>query len=255
MKFIDSHAHLFLQEFDTDRNLTVRNAVNAGITKIILPNIDSGTFDSLLDLCSIFPDICVPAIGLHPSSVKDNYIEELTFLEKKCLTRKYIAIGETGIDLYWDKTWFKQQCDSFSIQIDLARSLKLPLIIHCRESFNEIFSILEKKAGDGLTGVFHSFTGTLEQAEIIQSLGFKMGINGVVTYKNSNLPEVIEHIPLTEIILETDSPFLPPVPYRGKRNESAYLLHIAEKIAQIKNMALDEIARITTNNAETLFSL
>jgi TatD DNase family protein len=255
MKLIDTHSHLFLPEFDSDRDQVIQNAVNTGIKKIILPNIDASTIDNLLDLYSKYPGICVPVIGLHPTSVKDNYIQELTILEQYFSKHPFIAIGETGIDLYWDKTRIKQQCESFIAQIDMAKSLHIPLIIHCRESFEEIVTILERKKGDGLTGVFHSFTGTPEQAKIILSLGFKIGINGVVTYKNSTLPQVLEKIPITEIVLETDSPYLTPVPFRGKRNESANLQYVAQKIAQIKKMPIDDIVNSTTKNAENLFKL
>jgi TatD DNase family protein len=254
MEFIDTHSHLYLEEFEGDIDEVISNALLNKVNKIVLPNIDSTTLPPLLKLHEKYPEECYPCIGLHPTSVKENYKEELNFLEKKIQSNKYIAIGETGIDLYWDKTFFKQQCDSFLVQLDMAKSLSLPIIIHCRESFNEIMPLLEKKAGNGLTGIFHSFPGTNEQAMRVIELGFKIGINGVVTFKNSHLPEVVKSIPLNEMVLETDAPFLTPVPKRGKRNESSYLIYIAQKIAEIRNEPLEEIAQITTQNALKLFN-
>lgn len=254
MEFIDTHSHLFLPEFDSDRDLVIRHAIAQSVSKIILPNIDAETLPKVTELCEKFPQNCFPALGLHPTSVKENYPAELEFIINSISKVQPLAIGESGIDLYWDKTYFKEQCEAFSVQIDLAKSIQIPIIIHSRESFDEIIKILENKTGSGLTGIFHSFSGTLEQASIIINLGFKIGINGVVTFKNSQLPEVIKQIPLNELVLETDAPYLTPTPNRGKRNESAYLIYIAQKIAEIKNIPLENVAETTTQTAKKLFN-
>jgi TatD DNase family protein len=255
MELIDTHSHLFLPEFDTDREQVISNALSHKINKIILPNIDSGTIPAMLELCKKYSEICYPAIGLHPSSVNENYASELKNIMKQTEINNFIAIGEVGIDLYWDKTYFREQCEAFSLQIDVARNLHLPVIIHSRDSFDETITILKKKAGNGITGIFHSFTGNPDQAKIIMDLGFKIGINGVVTFKNASLPEAVKQIPLSEIVLETDSPYLTPAPHRGKRNESAYLYYTAQKIAAIKEIPIEIVAETTTLTAKNLFSL
>jgi TatD DNase family protein len=254
MEFIDTHSHLFLPEFDSDRDPVICHAIAQSVNKIVLPNIDVETLPKVTDLCKKFPQNCFPALGLHPTSVKENYTTELESIINSISNDRPLAIGESGIDLYWDKTFFKEQCDAFSVQIDLAKSMQLPIIIHSRDSFDEIIKILGNKTGSGLTGIFHSFSGTLEQARTIIELGFKMGINGVVTFKNSQLPEVLKQIPLNEIVLETDAPYLTPTPNRGKRNESAYLIYTARKIAEIKNTSLEIVAETTTQTAKKLFN-
>jgi len=253
MFLIDSHTHLYLEEFNTDRKEMVERAISSGIKYMFLPNIDSSSVAGMLDLCNIFPQNCYPMMGLHPTSVKGNYLDELKVVDEWLGKKKFYAIGETGIDLYWDKTHQKEQEAAFIHQINLAKKYSLPIVIHSRNSFDELFSILENHAGNDLKGVFHCFTGNLAQAEKIIEMGFLLGIGGVVTFKNSGLAEVIDKLNLSHIILETDSPFLAPVPYRGKRNESAYISVIAEKIAGIKKMSVEDVASITTANSLKLF--
>jgi len=255
MSYIDTHTHLFLPEFDTDRDQVIANAKQIGIEKVLLPNVDSGTILPLLDLVDKFPDFCFPMIGLHPTSVNENYIQELELVESWLLKRKFYAIGEIGIDLYWDKTFIKQQEEAFIYQINLAKKYDLPIVIHARDSFNEIFNVVKKEIGSGLKGIFHAFTGDLEQANQIIEWGFLIGIGGIVTFKNSNLGDVVKNIDINHLVLETDSPYLAPVPKRGKRNESAYIQYIAQKIAEIKGQSANEVARITTLNAKKLFKI
>ena len=255
MSYIDTHTHLFLPEFDTDRDQVIANAKNAGVEKVLLPNVDSGTILPLLDLVDKFPDFCFPMIGLHPTSVKENFEQELEMVESWLKKRKFYAIGEIGIDLYWDKTFLKQQEEVFKYQIKLAKKYDLPIIIHARDSFDEIFNIVEREIDSSLKGIFHAFTGNLEQAKQIIDWGFFIGIGGIVTFKNSHLRDVIKKIDINHLVLETDSPYLAPVPYRGKRNESAYIQIIAQKIAEIKEISLDEVAQITTSNAKKRFKI
>jgi len=253
--FIDSHTHLYLDAFKDDREQMIRRAIDAGVSHMLLPNIDSSSMEPMFSLVEQFPDHCFPMMGLHPTSVKENYREELAAIKKHLKLEDIIAIGETGIDLYWDKTFLKEQEEVFSAQIGWAMDLDLPLVIHARDSFEEIFNILDKKGGPELRGVFHSFTGGSAELERALSYNFMIGINGIVTFKNSNLGEVVRMIPTDRLLLETDAPFLAPVPYRGKRNESSYLHETAAKIAEIHNLSKEEIARITTANAEHLFRL
>jgi len=253
--FIDTHAHLYLPEFDHDRDIVMDIAMQQGVRKILLPNIDSTSVEPLNDLASKFPGVCYPMMGLHPTSVKENYLDELDKIEYELELGHYIGIGEIGIDLFWDKSHFREQCQAFSRQLDLALRYGLPVVIHARESFREIMEILEGYRGKGLSGIFHAFTGTVEIAEQAVDLGFKLGIGGIVTYKNSTLPEVVRKSGLNDLVLETDSPYLAPLPFRGKRNESSYIPYIAEAIKQIKNISLDEVARATTRNVLELFSL
>jgi TatD DNase family protein len=254
MFLTDTHTHLYLEEFISDQADVIQRAIAQNVKSMLLPNIDSSSIDSLLKLSDQFPENCFPMMGLHPTSVKENYEEELVRVEKWIEKRKFYAIGETGIDLYWDKTFGEEQKTSFRHQIGLAKKYNLPIVIHMRNSFDEIYIILKEEYLPNLRGVFHCFTGNLEQAYKIFELGFKIGIGGVVTFKNSGLDKVLEKINLNHVILETDSPFLAPVPFRGKRNESSYLKIIAKKIAQIKNKSVEEIAEITTANAKQLFN-
>lgn len=255
MEFIDTHAHLYLDRFESDIEEVIKNAIDSGVSKMLLPNIDSSTISVMNQLSQKFPHNCFPMIGLHPSDVKENFREELDIVKNEAVSGKYIAIGEIGIDLYWDKTFLKEQQESFAFQIELAKSLKLPIAIHARDSFNEIFEVLDQHNDDQLTGVLHCFTGNLQQAErIINYGGFKLGIGGVVTFKNGGLDKVIPHVDMDHLILETDAPFLAPTPYRGKRNESQYIPIIADKIASLKGMKIEEVAEITTKNALELFS-
>jgi TatD DNase family protein len=253
--YIDTHAHLYLPEFDADRDTVVETAIHRGVKKILLPNIDSSSIGPMNALADLYPGVCYPMMGLHPTSVKARFEKELERVENELNKRSYCGIGEIGIDLYWDKDHIREQCLAFSSQLDLALQHRLPVVIHARESFSEILDILEGYRNRGLTGIFHAFSGTVEIARLVTALGFKLGIGGIITYKNSGLPGVIQETDLRHLVLETDSPYLTPVPFRGKRNESSYVPYIAEAIQQIKNTTLDEIARITTDNAGTLFQL
>jgi TatD DNase family protein len=255
MELIDTHSHIFLPEFDADRDQVITNALESGVSKILLPNVDSTTTSALLDLVSEHPDVCLPMMGLHPTSVKEDYKEQLKTVEDNLSKRKYCAIGEIGMDLYWDKTFKKEQEEAFRYQIELAKKENLPIVIHARESFDEIFEIMHEVNDDNLKGVFHAFTGDNDQADQIVEWGFKIGIGGIVTFKNAGLDKVVHNIDINHIVLETDSPYLAPVPKRGKRNESAYVLYIAQKIAEIKNIELEEVAKITTKNARQLFNI
>ena len=250
----DTHAHIYAEEFDKDREDVVANAFRQGVKKILLPNIDSSTITAMLNLSQQYPDNIYPMMGLHPTSVKEDFENELQIVRKYLQEEKFYAIGEIGIDLYWDQTFVAEQKIAFETQIDLAIEHKLPIVIHARESFNEIFEIMDKKWSRDLKGVFHSFTGNQEQADkIINDYQFYIGINGILTFKNSNLSEVVKNIDLQHILLETDAPYLAPVPKRGKRNESSFVYHTALKMAEIHQIPLDELARITTENAENLF--
>lgn len=255
MFLIDTHTHLYLEEFDTDRHEMVERAIQQGVNKMLLPNIDSGSIDGMLELCQAFPENCLPMMGLHPTSVKENFEEELKIVDEWLEKQKFYAIGETGIDLYWDKTHQKEQELAFVHQINLAKKHKLPIVIHSRNSFDELIAILENHIEPDLTGVFHCFTGNLDQAEKIINMGFMLGIGGVITFKNSGLDKVVDELTLDHIILETDAPFLAPVPYRGKRNESAYTKIITQKISEIKNITMDAVAEITSANASRLFKI
>ena len=255
MTFIDTHTHLFSEEFDSDRTEMVQRAISAGVTKMFLPNIDRSSIFGMLALAIEFPENCFAMMGLHPCSVNEKYLEDLRIVDEWLSKRKFIAIGEIGMDYHWDKTFINQQKDAFAKQIDWAKKHSLPIVIHQRECFDDLFEIVEMHYDASLRGIFHCFTGTLEQANKIISLGgFKMGIGGVVTYKKSELPEVLKNIDMKHIVLETDSPYLTPAPHRGKRNESSYLTFIAQKVAEIKEISIEEVAAITTKNAEEIFS-
>ncbi len=255
MFFVDTHAHIYLQEFNQDFDKVIDNAIESGVTKIILPSVDMSSHKQLMFLCNRYYGIVFPAIGLHPSSVKENFIEEIYFVQDELERSSYFAIGETGIDLYWDKTYLKQQIEAFKIQLKFSLEFDLPIIIHQRESFEEILKILEQPEFSKVRGVFHCFAGDVETAERCIKLGFYLGIGGVVTYKNSKMAEVVKQISLKHIVLETDAPYLPPVPYRGKRNEPSYIPLISAKIAEIKQCAVNEVAHITSSNAVRLFNL
>jgi TatD DNase family protein len=251
--YIDTHTHLFLNEFDTDRDEVIKRAIHSGVRKMFLPNIDHRTIQPMLDITRLYPENLFPMMGLHPTSVKKNYREQLKIVEEWLNKDKFYAIGETGIDLYWDQSHLTEQQDAFIQHIRLSRYFGLPLIIHSRESFDEIFKILDQELTGDITGIFHSFTGTSEQAKEIINFGFKIGIGGIVTFKNSSLDRVIALTGPEQIVLETDSPYLAPVPYRAKRNEPSYLLYTAQKIADILDMSIEEIARITTMNALSIY--
>lgn len=251
---IDTHSHIYSEEFDDDRDEMIARAKQVGVKKIILPNVDSESLPRMLNLESQHPDYCFAAIGLHPTSVKTDYKQELELVQTELSRRKYIAVGEIGIDLYWDKSFLQEQITAFQTQVEWALSYNLPVIIHVRDSFRETLDALAPYKNRGLRGVFHSFTGSVEDVkEIIDFGGFVLGINGIVTFKNSGLDQTLTHISLTNIILETDSPYLTPTPYRGKRNESAYTTLVRDKLADVYSVSTEEIDRQTTENAEKLF--
>jgi len=253
--YIDTHSHIYLPEFDTDRNLAVQRAIAIGVEKIVLPNIDAASVVPMLSLADTYPQNCFPLMGLHPTSVKENYEDELQIVEQQLKTRKYYGIGEIGIDLYWDTTFKHQQQLAFAHQIELALQYHLPIVIHARNSLPEIFEVLAGFENRMPKGVFHCFPGNVEQAQKAIHYGFFIGIGGIVTFKNSGLDKVVKNIDIQHIVLETDSPYLAPVPHRGKRNESSYIPLVAQKVAEIKNVPLGVVERLTTANALNLFQL
>ncbi len=253
--FTDTHAHLYLEEFDADRDQAVSRALEAGVKYIFLPNIDSKSIGLMQDAVCRWPQVCFPMMGLHPTSVKANFIEEITTVKQYLADKNYhfCGVGEIGIDLYWDRTYEKEQEEAFNLQLDLALGHGLPVVIHTRNSMEVTLEIMEGRNDKGLRGVFHCFSGDVAQAERAVKIGFYLGIGGVVTYKKSGLAAVVAAMPTETLLLETDAPFLPPVPYRGKRNESSYIPLIAAKIAEIKGVSLEEVARVTTDHAVKLF--
>lgn len=251
--FVDSHSHIYSEEFSSDRNEVIARALKAGVNKIVLPNIDSSTIKPMLDLADSDPNLFIPLIGLHPTSVKEDFRKELEIMEYWFNKRKFAGIGEIGMDLYWDKTFINEQIEAFRIQIGWAKKNRIPIIIHVRDSFQEVFDVLQQENEESLTGVFHSFTGNAEQAAQVIDLGFKIGIGGIVTFKNSGLDAVVQNIDLHHVLLETDSPWLAPVPHRGRRNESAFITAVAAKIASLQGISIEEVARITTQNTQQLF--
>jgi TatD DNase family protein len=251
--FIDTHTHLYSEEFNEDRTAIINKAISHSVTKLYLPNIDSNSIDGMLQLEKEFPDNCYPMMGLHPCSVKENYLDELIVVKKWLDKRKFIAIGEIGMDLYWDKTFVAEQEIAFKKQIDWALEYNYSIVIHCRNAFDEIFEILQSYPKLP-KGIFHCFSGDVEQAQKILALkNFKLGIGGVLTFKNSGLDKVVEALSIDDIVLETDSPYLAPMPYRGKRNESSYIPLIAKKVAEIKNISFEEVENMTTKNANFIF--
>jgi len=252
---IDTHSHIYSTDFIHDLDEVIQRAYSNDVRKIILPNIDSSSVKNLLDLVDTYPHICFPLMGLHPTSVNHDYQEELQVVEYWLKKRKFYGIGEIGIDLYWNTTFLEEQTHAFRHQIELARQYQLPVVIHVRDSFDEVYNVLANEKDKSLTGVFHSFTGTYEQAQLVIELGFKIGVGGIVTFKKSGLDQVIRKIDPSHLILETDSPYLTPVPFRGKRNESSYLVYIAQKIAELHQMTVGDIAKITTENARKLFGI
>ncbi len=253
MKLIDTHTHLYLEEFSADIEKVIQRAAAESIEKFYLPAIDSSETNAMLTLEAKFPGKCFPMAGLHPCSVKENYKDELAVAEKLLNQRKVAAIGETGLDFYWDKTFIKEQYDSLNIQAEWALQYNVPLVLHTRDAMKEAIDVIKVYSGRGLTGIFHCFGGTLQDAKDIIDQNFLLGIGGVVTYKNSGLAEVVKDIDLDYIVLETDAPYLTPVPFRSKRNESSYLKYIAQKIADVKNISFEEVAERTTKNAEKIF--
>ena len=257
MNFIDTHTHLFASEFNDDIDIVVQNAINNGVSKMLLPNIDSTTTNNMLQLCNKYPQNCFPMIGLHPCSVKkDNIEKEILHVEEMLTKNNFIAIGEIGLDLYWDKSTLSYQKVAFESQIKLAKKYQLPIVIHVRDSFNEAIEIVERLNNENLSGVFHCFTGNIQEAERIINLeNFFLGIGGVVTFKNGGINNIINQISLDNIILETDSPYLTPTPFRGKRNESKFLVNIAQKMSEIYEIDINEIANKTSSNAKNLFKI
>ena len=255
MTITDTHTHLYSTEFDEDRNEMMQRAIGAGVSRFFIPAIDSTFTQAMYDLEKDYPENIFLMMGLHPTHVKENYLEELQQVEEELAKRKFVAIGEIGIDLYWDKTHLPQQQEAFRKQIQLAKKHKLPIVIHCREAFDEIFEILEEQKSADLFGIFHCFSGNYEQALQAISYNMKLGIGGVVTFKNGKIDQFLGQINLEHIVLETDSPYLAPVPFRGKRNESSYLLKVLSKLSEIYNLHQEEIATITTENSKAIFGI
>ena len=253
MKLIDTHTHLYLEAFDADREEVVNRAFEEGVEALYLPNVDSRTIDGMLEMEVKWPGRCFPMMGVHPCSIKEDYEEELRIAREWMDKRTFSAVGEIGIDLYWDKSFFEQQKDAFLRQINWALEFELPIVIHSRDATDEIIELLRSKEGALPAGIFHCFSGNLEQANAIIELGFYLGIGGVLTFKNSGLDKIITGVDMKHLVLETDAPYLTPAPFRGKRNESSYVKLVAEKLAEIKGVPLAEVAKVTTQNARNLF--
>ncbi len=255
MIITDTHTHLYSEQFDQDRKLVIQKALDAGVSRFFIPAIDSSYTKSMLTLEKDYPKNVFLMMGLHPTSVKDNYKEELNLVKEWLDKRNFYAVGEIGIDLYWDKTHLKEQQDAFKTQIEWAKEKNLPIVIHCREAFDEIFEVLDEVKDEKLRGIFHCFTGTLEQARRAMSFNMKLGIGGVVTFKNGGIDKFLNEIELKNIVLETDAPYLAPTPFRGKRNESAYIVNILDKLVDIYKLTPQEIADITTQNSKDVFRI
>lgn len=251
---VDTHTHLYVERFDEDRDAVIKRAVSAGVEKFYLPNIDSKSIDALLQLERAYPDRCFPMMGLHPCSVKENWEAELAIVESWLKKRSFVAVGEIGLDLYWDKSFFPQQQAAFRQQIQWAKELNVPIVIHSRDSTQEVIAVLQEEASDELRGIFHCFGGSVAEANVIIELGFHLGIGGVLTFKKSGLAETLKEVALKHLVLETDAPYLTPSPYRSKRNESAYIKLVAEKLATVKETTMEEVAAITTENATNIFA-
>ena len=251
----DTHTHLYSEQFDLDRDQMIQRAIDAGVSRFFIPAIDSTCTQAMFDLEKNHPGHVFLMMGLHPTYVKDNYLEELQHVESELAKRKFYAVGEIGIDLFWDKTHLKEQQIAFRKQIQLAKQYKLPIVIHCREAFDEVFQILEEEKSPELFGIFHCFTGTYDQALQAISYNMKLGIGGVVTFKNGKIDQFLSQIELKHLVLETDSPYLAPIPFRGKRNESSYLISVVDKLAQIYSLPANEIAAITTENSKVVFGI
>ena len=255
MIITDTHTHLYSEAFDEDRDEMIARALKVGVTRFFVPAIDSTYSESMYALESIYPEQVFLMMGVHPTHVKDNYIEELNHVKQALERRTFVAIGEIGIDLYWDNSTLQKQQDAFRIQIQLAKRNNLPIIIHCRDAFDEVFEILEEEKADDLFGIFHCFSGTLKQAHKAISYNMKLGIGGVVTFKNGKIDQFLSQIDLKHIVLETDAPYLAPVPFRGKRNESGYIVEVLEKLSSIYGQSTTQIAEITTKNSKDIFKI
>ena len=253
MIITDTHTHLYSEQFDEDRDQVVQRALAAGVSRFFIPAIDSTYTKAMYSLEASYPDNMFLMTGLHPTHVKKNYLEELSHIEDQLKVREFVAIGEIGIDLYWDHSTLKLQQKVFRTQIQLAKQYDLPIVIHCRDAFDEVFHVLEEEKGSDLFGIFHCFTGNLDQALKAISYNMKLGIGGVVTFKNGGIDRFLNKIALEHIVLETDSPYLSPVPFRGKRNESSYILNVLEKISDLYDIPIDKIASITTENSKSIF--
>jgi len=251
---IDTHSHIYSPDFDDDRDEIIQRAKNNNIKKIFLPNIDSSSIEMLYNTEKLYPGMCIAMMGLHPCSVKENYLTELNIVESELSKRSFSAIDEIGLDYYWDKTFINEQKEAFIRQMNLAKNFDIPIVIHSRDSTEDVISLVRQEKSPKLRGIFHCFGGSVEEAQQITDLGFLLGIGGVLTYKKSGLDQTLKHIDLRHIVLETDAPYLTPVPFRGKRNEPSYITFVAEKLAEAKGMSLEEVCRITTENAENLFN-
>ena len=255
MLLTDTHTHQYYQTSPEKRNELMQRCLDNGIRRLFLPNVDSSSMELVFSQVEDFPGYCFPMLGLHPCDVKANWKEELSLIHAAISRHKIYAIGEIGIDLYWDKSTLNDQIEAFKIQIAWAKELQLPIVIHCRNSFDEVYAVLEQEQDEKLRGILHCFTGTLEQAHQLIAMGFYLGIGGVVTYKNSGLDKVVEQIDLKHIVLETDSPYLTPVPFRGKPNESSYLIYVAQKVADLHQTDVETVAKITTENSRVIFGI
>ena len=252
---VDTHSHLFVEEFDADRHEVMLRAREAGVKHIFMPNIDLASVEPMLQVCAEYPDFCSPMLGLHPTEVKADYREDLAQLKALLDQHPFVAIGEVGLDLYWDKTYKNQQIPALDEQIGWALERNLPLVIHSREAFEELYALFSHYKDTPIRGIFHSFTGTADEAQaLLEFPGFMLGINGVVTFKKSTLPEVLREVPLSRVVVETDSPYLAPTPYRGKRNESSYVVRVVEKLAEIYGLCPEAVAEQTTSNANAVFA-
>ena len=255
MYLVDTHTHVYDHQFSLDRNEAMQRALDAGVGMMLLPNVDVSTITPMLELHEQYPDCTRVMMGLQPEEVKEDYKQVLSMMEKELGKGIYAGVGEVGLDFYWDATFEKQQFDAFETQLDWAKQLHLPLSIHCRNAFDKMVKVLEHKQDGGLRGIMHCFTGTEEEAKAYLGLGFHLGLGGVVTYKNCGVKDYLPNLPLDRIVLETDAPYLAPVPCRGKRNEPAFLVHTAQKIAEIRQISLEEVAEATSTNVQALFQL
>ena len=253
MKLIDTHCHLYSEEFKDDIDEVIKRGREEGVSQFYLPAIDSSSLVAMLELEKQYPNECIAMMGLHPCYVKENYKEELKIVEDQLAQRSFAAVGEIGLDFYWDKTFATQQYEAFELQMQWALDKQLPIVIHTRNAMQETIEMVKPFAKKGLKGIFHCFSGSYESAKQITDMDFMLGIGGVITYKNAGLPEALKDIPVEYLVLETDAPYLTPVPFRGKRNESSYLKYIIEKLAEVKNIPVEELATITTSNAERVF--
>lgn len=255
MVLTDTHTHIYYETDPVKQAQQLERCILNDITRLFLPNVDSKSMPLVFDIAKNYPENCFPMLGLHPCDVKENYLDELAIIAEAISANKVYAIGEIGIDLYWDKTFLKQQQQAFNLQIEQAKNLNLPIVIHCRDAFEEVFEVLDSQKDELLRGIFHCFTGDLAQAQRAIDLGFYLGIGGVVTYKKAGLDKVVEAIDLEHLVLETDAPYLAPVPFRGKANESSYLIHTAQKVADIKQCSLEKVAEVTTANSYKVFGI